>query len=51
MKFKQKTFINFWINNFKLDDSVAQQSKDPGSNPDIVESVSFSTEGFQILLI
>ena len=28
---------------------VDRQSKDPGSNPGTVESVSFSTERFQIL--
>ena len=31
--------------------AVDQQSKDPGSNPGIVESVFISTEIFQILQI
>ena len=29
--------------------AVDRQSKDPGSNPDTVESVSFSTESFKFL--
>ena len=31
--------------------AVDRQSKDPGSNPGTIESVSFSTERFQIFKI
>ena len=34
-----------------IDCAVDRQSKDPGSNPGTVESVSFSTERFQSLQI
>ena len=48
-----KLNISVYLNNLKSfcrkRDAFGGHSKDPGSNPGTVESVSFSTERFQIL--